>query len=395
MGPVPGVQPAMSFRLARRMAPASLPARVIAVVAVLTLVMLGLAALGLYRLEQSDLSRAEAGLRVQARSLAVLIDGPFENAETALRIEANHPALKSGDLAAFETALREATNDTGAPFALYDSSSVHLINTAWAAGYRPSGPVPFGPAMQAITSGQVVISDMIRSSASGKLVIPVELPIPEGGPVQRVLGTMVFNTELQQLLAQEQTRHDASWDAYVIDRSGTIVADSRNPAKWVGKPAQMHPGNADEGFVNPYIRGDQTVATIAFARAARSGYVLTVMEPQEVFEAAVRATLKRNIALSAMLLLGGLTVAGLLAGSVVASLRRLNDRLEGTVRERTADPPELGRPGTRQCGPTGPGPRFPPRAGGIAARASSPMHGGRAPGSPQHHTRLSGRAARG
>ena len=115
MGPAPGIEPALSLRLARRLTPASLPARVIAVVAVLTLVMLGLAALGLYRLEQSDLARAEAGLRVQARSLAVLIDGPFENAETALRIEANHPALKSGDLAAFEVALREATADTGAP----------------------------------------------------------------------------------------------------------------------------------------------------------------------------------------------------------------------------------------------------------------------------------------
>ena len=337
MGPAPGIEPALSLRLARRLTPASLPARVIAVVAVLTMVMLGLAALGLYRLEQSDLARAEAGLRVQARSLAVLIDGPFENAETALRIEANHPALKSGDLAAFEVALREATADTGAPFALYDSNSVHLINTAWAPGYRPAGPVPFGPAMQAITSGQIFISDMIRSSASGKLVIPVELPIPEGGPVQHVLGTMVFNTELQKLLTQEQTRHDPQWAAYVIDRSGTIVAHSRDPAKWVGKPAQLHPGNANEGFLNPFIRSDQTPGTIAFARAARSGYVLAVMEPQAVFQAAVHATLRHNIELSAMLLLGGLTVAGLLAGSVVVSLRRLNGQLEATVGERTAE----------------------------------------------------------
>lgn len=247
--------------------------------------------LSLNMLLKSEREAALKGVRETARISLVSIDRELTNTQSAIRMLATSPSLAQGDLAAFYEQARYADKVGATWTALLDEHGQQLINTSIPFGAGLPGPETAAARVaQVLAAGMPQISNLIRGSGSGALMVAVDVPVttPTGQKYVIAQGFRIdhFNDVLRQVNAPP------TWLAGVFDRNGMTIAQMR--------------GGADHGEARPDLRaairsgtvgvirnagdGDMRLYTV-LERSALSGWTVAVGVPEAEIELAARGAL--------------------------------------------------------------------------------------------------------
>ena len=101
------------------------------------------------------------------------------------------------------------------------------------------------------------------------------------GAVRHVLVAFLTPESLASVLA---AAHIAGGNvATIVDRTGVVVATTRDPEQWVGRPSSAVAGRAREQeeqvFTGPSREG--SAAYIAFSRAPQSQFTVAITVPHD------------------------------------------------------------------------------------------------------------------
>jgi PAS domain S-box-containing protein len=328
-------------------------------VATLSLLLVLLGVVGLWVQGRADRSRAEAQLVEQARTLAWLVDREFERTQDAARVLAASGVLARGDLETFSRDLRAASEllSTGLPagtpparVGLVGLDGYRRLDT-WAAdgqGADGQGGGQRGSpaALASIATGDAQVSDLIAGPRDAVPIIAVAVPVLASAPDPQgrrpVIGSIGATVPRERLLAIVSEPELVSGGiASVHDRSGAIVARSSRDAETVGMlpvPAVL---DAMRGGKAAFaLRGVRTLegepATVALARAPRSGFTVKLDIPERVLFAPIRTSLLRSAAVGAAALALALAVASLMARRIVGAFARVPGAAASAARGESA-----------------------------------------------------------
>ncbi|HZX28551.1 MAG TPA: cache domain-containing protein, partial [Telluria sp.] len=171
-----------------------------------------------------------------ARALTATVDGELSSMLHTVHTMASSPDLQQADFADFYRHATLVAQDVGAlNFVLSDLHGQQILNTL-----RPLGtPLPVHgnrPSFeQMIKTGKPIISDLFIGAVTRKPVLTVGVPIERNGKIAYTLDLGYLPDRFQQLLVQRQL--PADWIVVIIDASGTVVARTHAPEKFVGGKA--------------------------------------------------------------------------------------------------------------------------------------------------------------
>ncbi len=215
----------------------SLRGRLVALVVAAVLPLLLFSVAVVYRLGQVEGGAVEASLRQSARAMSLAVDREIGAAHAVLGVLAQSPALKEGDLAAFHREASIAAGVRDAAIVLVDRTGLQLVNTM--RPFEPGGPrlqarIP-GLIESVFASGAPQVSDVFPGALSGEPRVAAATPVKDaGGEVTHLLGMLVPSARLSALVAEQGLA--PSWIGAVFDRGGLIVARTRDPDRYVGRP---------------------------------------------------------------------------------------------------------------------------------------------------------------
>ena len=291
-------------------------------------------------------ARAEAELLERVRGLAHRLDAEFRAVQGVLDGLGASAALARGDLDTFEGEMRTVSARAGgAPVTLVSRAGRVVLTTAWAPGERRGGVPAPEDARRVVASGQPGVSNLFTGTVTGRAAIGVGVPVPSpAGPPEYGLGLSFSRERLAALLLDGNPPAAKGEVATLIDRAGRIVARTVDEAENVGRPdrpeATARFQAAPEGLVHGLPTREGVPAVTAFARAPRSGYHAVLAVPEEVYEAPLRAALRRVLLGSAVALAVGLGSAMVLARTVTRAFKRVAAAAAGE--EAAPAPPETG-----------------------------------------------------
>ncbi|MEE3623829.1 ATP-binding protein [Nitrospirillum sp. BR 11752] len=226
---------------------------------------------------------AERHLDETAHMLSLAVDQQLGQSQAYLRALVASPAMAAGDIAALEAQARAIDLPKGYWFRLASAVDGHvLINTALPPGAPLSGG-QLGPNLQAaLDSGHSRVGTLFNSTLTNQQAIALHEPVYRDGAPAYVLSLVMPSTEFTQLLTDQQLR--AGWIGAVVDRSGGIIARTRDPDRYVGQKARPEfieafnkrtsgrmPGLSLEGF--PIV--------ISFRHTPSQDLVVSVAAPRD------------------------------------------------------------------------------------------------------------------
>lgn len=252
---------------------------------VLTLVIPGWIAMAVvifsfYREERAHLLHNTVGI---SRSLISAVDREFVSSIAVAQVLANSPGLKSADFSGFH---REASNlqqlGLGSHFALTDPTGQQIVNTL----------VPYGEPLPAFSNlmlnrevfskGKPVIGDLLVGTPAKRPFASVQVPVSRDGETVYMLSMGIFPERLNEILKRQ--RLPPNWIAVVFDRSGTIVARTHSPERFVGEKGATDAlqGNSESRDGTIEIVTPEGIPAIAtFSKSEISRWVVSIAIPLE------------------------------------------------------------------------------------------------------------------
>ena len=295
----------------------------------------------------------ERGLQDVGRALTLAVDREIETSLRSLEALAASPQLDTGDVRSFYDHVQRVVpwQPRWRAVLLADAKgAIELVST------QPLGSVA-RPAIgdrdyfkELVATRKPVFSQIIADrSPHPKPTIMMVVPVIRRGDLRYVLGASLDLSAVSGFMA-EQTL-PAAWTATILDKNGTVLARSREPEAWFGRPASASFRGAgrsagfaagDDGGVPSYLAYDQT----AFA-----GWTVAVSVPTEVVDAPLRRSLTIAVAGGVLLLALGAAAAVRLGRRVARPIERLVNAAEAlghgeAVAPTTSPIAELARLGT-------------------------------------------------
>ena len=271
--------------------------------------------------------RAAAGSQMQttARALSIVVDRQLGQAEAMLRALATAPSLVSGDFDAFDKQAREADQIDGSWIVVRDKAGNQLVNTRLPRG----APLPHDAGVEAqisnLVAGAPHISNLIPTSAIGKPVIGIDLPISRDGTVLYDLAIVLRLSAFDRVFADQ--RLPDRWIGAIIDRDGSLVRRSRDADNTTGHPIsaqlrqQLSAGISDGLLEGTSLEGMPTIA--AYSRSPTSGWTFAVAAPRDALGAAARQSLYLAVAIGLGLIGTGILLARRIAGGIARPIEGL------------------------------------------------------------------------
>ena len=274
-----------------------------------------------------DTQRAQnRAMAETARAMALLVANELEKKEEVLRALAASPALAGGRMANFYEHARTVVPPPDAAVILFDLQSHQLFNTR-----RPLGsalPTRNASNLDALTAkygaGQAIVSDLFIGQIARRLDFAIQVPVTIDNSVRYMLTMGVGANSLQSLLLRQKLPD--SWMASLVDRKGVIVARTRQPERYVGKPmlesSRMLIGDALETvYESRTLDGIESRVFVSTVPGAE-WKVLLSLPVSELRQAPLRAALLLGC-LMAVLLLIGLAAAQRFANRAIAPIETL------------------------------------------------------------------------
>jgi PAS domain S-box-containing protein len=241
-------------------------------------------------IEQRALASARATMQVADREIAAAVAG--------LEGLATSPALRSGNLRAFHEQMVAMPAREGIWLALFDTDRQLLSSR------RPhdEAPLPrlsdFWPGGQAVTHRlterrEAAISPVAWAPLARAYVVMVSIPVVVDGKVAYLLAAMLSEQHLAAVLDGQRTTE--GWRSTLLDRNGTIIAQSRATGRPRGRLAPRNwpsaiPGADPEGA---FFGEDQPgrPALVTYSRSPWSDWTAVVEVPRAMVTAPMRRTL--------------------------------------------------------------------------------------------------------
>lgn len=169
-----------------------------------------------------------------ARAMAAAVDAELDGVTSALFALATSPYLEKDDFAAFHRQASAALKDQDfANIAVLDENLAQHMNT-----FRPFGtPLPSQGNPEQLRlpfkTGKPVITDLFLGPLVKQRFIAVGVPVRREGTVRYVLGAAVTPERLANILRNQHL--PGEWVTAIFDRTGTIVARTHDPQRFVGQ----------------------------------------------------------------------------------------------------------------------------------------------------------------
>jgi PAS domain S-box-containing protein len=330
---------------------------VAAIVPVLVYATIMVAAFG-----RGERASTERGLRDTTRALTLAVDREIETSIKALEALAASLHLDTDDYNMFERhAGRVLPTQPGwRGVILTDARGELIMRTARVGTVGPRGSLAGRPYFREMTQTlRPALSDVLLDRATGAPTIAIVVPVVRGGRLRNGLAIDLEPAALSRFLASQNLPPD--WTGTIVDREGFVVARSRVPEAWLGRPAGTLLSGV-EGNAG-WIRGvdvDGVAAYAAYSRSAFTGWTVAIAVPAKTVDAPLRGSLLLATAGGLLVLLGGALLAlivgrriarpilGLVevaealgqgraaahTASAVTEVNRLAAALEGAARER-------------------------------------------------------------
>jgi PAS domain S-box-containing protein len=252
------------------------------------------AAVVVYRLAASERAATDRRLLRSAQDLSLALDGEIQSTVRALSVLAESDEINAADLAPFHAEARRVLSTQPAWLTLIllrpDGQQVVNTNSEWGAPLPQAvEPESFRrvvelrrPAVGAVTPGR----------QRQTLGFPVRVPVMRGGELRYVLTAVITPDALAGVVGLRDNVSE-EWTRTVVDEQGTIVARSREPARFVG--GRLPPTllrlvrESGEGLVREAAL-DGTPVYIAFRRDPFSGWTSAVAVPASVLDSPTRGS---------------------------------------------------------------------------------------------------------
>ncbi|HET7197140.1 MAG TPA: cache domain-containing protein [Burkholderiales bacterium] len=250
-----------------------------------------------------------------ARAVAAAVDAELSGIESALFALASSPYLEKDDFAAFHRQASAALKDQEfANIALLDETLRQRLNT-----FRPFGtPLPAEGNPQELRSvfstGKPVVTGLFVGPVVKRPLIAVGVPLRRDGKVRYVLGAAVTPERLAHILRAQKI--PPGWVAAIFDATGTIVARTHEPERFVGMKGaaelvrEMQASR--EGVVQARTLEGIPVVSV-FSRSPASGWSVAIGIPLDYFTRQLVSSLARLFIVMFLMLLVALGLAFLIA----------------------------------------------------------------------------------
>ncbi len=239
------------------------------------------------------------------------------------------PILQTKDYAAFDTLARRATRLPDA-WVVVEEPGRQVVNTR----LPPGSALPELRGQdhwKGITPGQVRVSNLFTGVVAKQPTVGVDtlVILDDGSP--RYVSVIMPAAVVGRILSDQ--RLPPTWIGAIVDRNGIIVARSRNPEPFVGKPAtsdnvlRVQSGVEQGVFEGTSLDGEAMV--LALSRSPASGWSTIVALPNAEFDAG-----ERDLALALMAAGGVLLALG--AALAFHVTRRITSPVEALARDALA-----------------------------------------------------------
>lgn len=294
---------------------------------------IGAGALFAYEYQQGRVQLERNTLQT-SRALVQAIDNYLFKVQTAAQALSTSDSLIKRDYAEFHRQARElvALAELGTNVVLRDTSGQQLVNTALEYGQALPRAAASEQAMEVFRTRKPVVSDLFLGPVFKRPIISVYVPVIVRGEVAYVLAVGILPEHFNAILKTQGLPPD--WVVGVFDSSGTIVARTHLPEKFIGRTLvpQLREAvrQAREGsLVATTAEGTRVLTSYSTSPLTRWGVAIGIPR------AAILGALMRTLA---FLVLG---VASLFAAGLVMA-RFMSRRIEHSVMALTAPAIALG-----------------------------------------------------
>ncbi|MCU0952983.1 MAG: hypothetical protein MUC68_18690, partial [Burkholderiaceae bacterium] len=298
------------------------------VLAVLPLLALTLALMGLNWAQMRH--QAQREVQQAARTLAIAVDRDLSASVRELQRLAEFPTLVEGDLAPFTEYARQlvAQQSAWSNIVLVDPDGQQLLNTL----QRPGETLPVmlrDHHRSTFRNGAPALSDLYRNTRDGQPSVAIGVPVRRGPAVRWVLSARLNPDELARLLSRQAVNPDLV--ASILDRNRLLVARNRHHERYFGAPAT----DDLQAVVKKQPSGHATLVTLEGVRVLAAwetlplGWIVTVGIPQEEIDAPLRRQL-------GWLALAGLVALGLSLAMSLSLARRLERGVAAAIDDAQA-----------------------------------------------------------
>jgi signal transduction histidine kinase/CheY-like chemotaxis protein len=277
----------------------------------------------------------ENSVKEAVRAFALLVDNELEIREGVLHALAASPSLARGDLPEFYRHAKLLAPTPETTIILHDLDGSQLLNTRVAlASALPTRRVSnIGELMDQYGADRTLVSDMFKAPLGGRHDFVVQVPVRIEGRIRYYLSMGVNASSLQEMLAQQ--RFPAEWVTAIVDRTGRIVARSRDPEQSRGRTvsalALRNFAAASEGvFASRNLSGTDVQA-----------FYSTVPESQWRVLVSIPKSELQRVPLHAAAFLAGLMAALLVLAVLLA--RRFGKRAIGPIEYLGRSAEDLGQ----------------------------------------------------
>lgn len=265
----------------------------------------------------------ERTLVTSAREQATALDAEMAATIRTLEALAASSSFDSGDLSGFEADVRRAaaTQRWLAIRVVTPDPPAVVFDTGEPSG-KSLGPVVDPGSLATVATTGAPFVGPLRPSSTGVLAFGIRVPVIRDGKVRWVLTAILTPATIADVIRREPLP-TSEWTRTVVDGAGAVVARTRDPERFVGRPATGPFRNrttaAHEGFYQDTSL-DGAAVYVAFSHSHLSGWTSAVVVPAAYMDGALTRSMQTLVlvAMFVLLLSGG--TAYFLAGRITSAL---------------------------------------------------------------------------
>ncbi|MBW4563990.1 MAG: response regulator [Mojavia pulchra JT2-VF2] len=245
-----------------------------------------------HELSLREQQASERRLVLAARSLATDVERETSSAIATLQALAASERLEQEDFKAFYTeAQRMAkTQPTWLGVIVLTPDGRQVLNTSFPFGISLPPVNEPESLRRVVQTHQPTVGYLALGRLKQSWAFPIRVPVMRDGELRYVLTAVITPKALTSVIAS-QTPTDGEWTRTVVDGHGIVVARTRNPDRFVGKPGTpsflKRIREKTEGvYRESTLEGAQVY--LAFSRTNFSHWTTAVVVPVEVIEGPAR-----------------------------------------------------------------------------------------------------------
>lgn len=190
-----------------------------------------------HRLSRQEQAASERRVLITARNLAGAVEQEVAGTTRTLQALATSESLSQGDLKSFYNQARRVaqTQPTWLTVILLTPGGEQLVNTRHPFGISLPPAQELDSVRRVIQTQQPTIGDLARGKTGETLAFPVRVPVMQNNRLRYILTAVITPKSLAGVV-EERDPVDGEWTRTIVDGQGVVVARTRNPERFVGKP---------------------------------------------------------------------------------------------------------------------------------------------------------------